>query len=433
MTLPDVNQDPNWAAQLNAHINGVEAEAVAAQATANAAVPATRSILAGTGLTGGGTLSADRTLTVAYGTSGTTATVGNDSRVTGAAQKSANLSDLTGPTSTARTNLGLGGAAVLNVGTSAGTVAAGDDSRITTAVPTSRLITAGTGLTGGGDLSADRTLTVAYGSTGTTACVGNDARLSDTRTPTDNTVTSAKIVDGAIVDADINASAAIANTKLATNPLARTNHTGTQLASTISDFNTQVATTAFLATGGTITGDLDVNGHALGETIPRNNGLIAWAYDPALATNGAAVTNGTVYLIGIQVNRSLTATKIYWGLNTAGVTPTSAQNWVGLYNSAGTRLATVDVTAKATSATLQTDTISQAVTPGLYWIGMVFNAATPPQPFRAGGLDSSLLNVGLTASTARYATNGTAQTTLPSSITPSSNTNNSIAWWAGLG
>jgi hypothetical protein len=93
----------------------------------------------------------------------------------------------------------------------------------------------------------------------------------------------------------------------------------------------------------------------------------------------------------------------------------------------------VDVTAKVTSATLQTDTISQAVTPGLYWIGMVFNAATPPQPFRAGGLDSSLLNVGLTASTARYATNGTAQTTLPSSITPSSNTNNSIAWWAGLG
>lgn len=44
--------------------------------------------------------------------------------------KSNNLSDLTNLT-TARTNLGLGGAAVLNVGTAAGTVAAGDDSRIT--------------------------------------------------------------------------------------------------------------------------------------------------------------------------------------------------------------------------------------------------------------------------------------------------------------
>lgn len=54
-------------------------------------------------------------------------------------------------------------------------------------VPTTRTITAGTGLTGGGDLSANRTLTVAYGTTGATACVGNDSRLSDARTPTSHT------------------------------------------------------------------------------------------------------------------------------------------------------------------------------------------------------------------------------------------------------
>lgn len=51
------------------------------------------------------------------------------------------------------------------------------------AVPTSRQILAGTGLAGGGTLAADRTLTVSFGSTGTTVCVGNDARLSDARTP----------------------------------------------------------------------------------------------------------------------------------------------------------------------------------------------------------------------------------------------------------
>jgi hypothetical protein len=80
----------------------------------------------------------------------------------------------------------------------------------------------------------------------------------------DGAVTSAKIADGTIVNADINTSAQIAYgklnltnsvlnadiaaaagielSKLATDPLARANHTGTQAASTISDFDTQVRT-----------------------------------------------------------------------------------------------------------------------------------------------------------------------------------------------
>ena len=56
------------------------------------------------------------------------------------------------------------------------------------------------------------------------------------------TVTSTMILDGTILNADINASAAIALSKLASDPLARANHTGTQLASTVSDFDTQVRT-----------------------------------------------------------------------------------------------------------------------------------------------------------------------------------------------
>lgn len=56
------------------------------------------------------------------------------------------------------------------------------------------------------------------------------------------TLLASDIPAGSIVNDSVSASAAIALSKLATDPLARANHTGTQLASTISDFDTQVRT-----------------------------------------------------------------------------------------------------------------------------------------------------------------------------------------------
>jgi hypothetical protein len=58
-------------------------------------------------------------------------------------------------------------------------------------VPETRILTAGTGLSGGGDLSADRTFAVAYGTTAGTAAEGNDSRLSNSRTPTAHASTHA--------------------------------------------------------------------------------------------------------------------------------------------------------------------------------------------------------------------------------------------------
>lgn len=75
-------------------------------------VATTRAIVAGTGLTGGGTLAADRTLAVAYGTIAGTAVQGNDARIVGALLAANELSEITalgsGAKATARGNIGLG-------------------------------------------------------------------------------------------------------------------------------------------------------------------------------------------------------------------------------------------------------------------------------------------------------------------------------------
>jgi hypothetical protein len=68
------------------------------------------------------------------------------------------------------------------------------------------------------------------------------AAIAKTKLNLGGTITSADLVDGTIVNADINADAGIALSKLAVNPIARANHTGSQTASTISDFDTQVRT-----------------------------------------------------------------------------------------------------------------------------------------------------------------------------------------------
>jgi hypothetical protein len=82
------------------------------------------------------------------------------------------------------------------------------------AAPTSRTISAGTGLTGGGDLSANRTLAVSYGTTAGTAAQGNDSRLSDARTPTSHVHGAADISSGTVATARLGSGTASSATFL---------------------------------------------------------------------------------------------------------------------------------------------------------------------------------------------------------------------------
>lgn len=136
---------------------------------------------AGTGLTGGGTLEADRTLTVKYGNTAGTACQGNDVR----------LADARTPKPHKATHQTGGSDAITpaDIGAAAKTIQ----------------IKPGTGLTGGGTLEADRTLTVSYGTAAGTACQGNDARLSNARTPTAHKATHKTGGTDALTPADIGA------------------------------------------------------------------------------------------------------------------------------------------------------------------------------------------------------------------------------------
>ena len=138
-------------------------------------------IKAGTGLTGGGTLEADRTLTVKYGNTAGTACQGNDVR----------LADARTPKPHKATHQTGGSDAITpaDIGAAAKTIQ----------------IKPGTGLTGGGTLEADRTLTVSYGTAAGTACQGNDARLSNARTPTAHKATHKTGGTDALTPADIGA------------------------------------------------------------------------------------------------------------------------------------------------------------------------------------------------------------------------------------
>ena len=210
-------------------------------------------IKAGTGLTGGGTLEADRTLTIKYGNTAGTACQGNDVRLADArtpkphkATHQTGGSDAITPadigaaakTIQIKPGTGLSGGGTLEAdrtltvsyGTAAGTACQGNDARLSNArtptahkathktggtdaltpadigaVPTTVQVIAGTGLSGGGSLAANRTLAVTYGTAAGTACQGNDARLSNARTPTAHKTTHKTGGTDALTPADIGA------------------------------------------------------------------------------------------------------------------------------------------------------------------------------------------------------------------------------------
>jgi len=169
--------------------------------------------------------------------------------------------------------------------------------------------------------------------------------------------------------------------------------------------------------------------------LPSDHGLIAWAYDPATGCNGTTLAvNGTMYLSTLSFRVTTTINKIWYMASTVGATPTSGQNWMGLYTAAGARVASgaadslVTLFNAAVGVTFATPYVA---VPGRYWVAMLFNATTPPTMSRTSASVNAFNNGAITsAASYRFATNGTSQTVLPASITPSANVIGASLWVA---
>jgi len=195
----------------------------ATQTALNAKAPTTRAISAGTGLTGGGDLSADRTLAANFGTTAGTIAQGDDSRIVGAEQTAnkgaangyaglnastvvptaqlgsgtadtttflrgdntwattpaapvSSVAGKTGAVTLVKADVGL--ANVDNTTDANKPVSTAQQTALDGKANTSITVSAGTGLTGGGDLTANRTIAANFGTGAGTIAQGNDGRIT---------------------------------------------------------------------------------------------------------------------------------------------------------------------------------------------------------------------------------------------------------------
>lgn len=192
-----------------------------------------------------------------------------------------------------------------------------------------------------------------------------------------------------------------------------------------------------LTTDGTLAvgANLSVTGLALGTPGPSASGYLAWTADPLVAPTSASTgTAKTLYLNALYVAAAATTTKVYFVITTGATGVTSGNNWIGLFSSSGTVVASAAIDSVITGTGLQTVSWSSSalLTPGLYWVGFVANATGMPQLERTSNAFATAANGNVPASAFRTCSNGTNVTAL-SAVTPSSNSQSATqAYWHAI-
>jgi hypothetical protein len=170
---------------------------------------------------------------------------------------------------------------------------------------------------------------------------------------------------------------------------------------------------------------------------PADLGLLGQSFDPSLMQgNGDALTSGQPQLVKIPVRDPIRVSKVRFYV-VAGGTCTSGQCFAGLYSAAGAKLggsADQAATWQATTNNPVDCTLTSGpflASPPWVWAMLLWNG-TATTFGRSFNLNATLINGALAAAAARYAHNGSAQTSLPASITPASNVPDVHALYAAL-
>lgn len=169
-------------------------------------------------------------------------------------------------------------------------------------------------------------------------------------------------------------------------------------------------------------------------------GIAAWSYPSILAVGGtAAASSGVVYVIRVPLTGGKTPiTNVLLAIQTGGSTLTSGQSFVGVYDSAGTKIGgSADQASSWTSTGLKTIALTSGpfnTSSPFVYVVIMSNGTTPPAFARLGGGSAiaPLSTLSSSGSKMPFATNGTG-TALPSSLTYSSNSaTGAQGFWVGL-
>jgi hypothetical protein len=150
--------------------------------------------------------------------------------------------------------------------------------------------------------------------------------------------------------------------------------------------------------------------------VPADNGLLVANYAmQAAGTTFVALTAGTVYLVRLNIRQALTLSYL-WILVANGSSGASSGSVCGLYSSSGTLLTgSSDVGTLAGGNHKLTLTTPQALSAGTFvWAALCVNYLTTQPSLYAWINGGGYGNIGQTATTYNFATNGPAATTVAS-------------------